>query len=169
MLTGLFIAPLIVAASPSVCASIQAGDLPAVQKHLGGKRALPACPWPPEFLAVAGARDEAGLAMLDLLVSKGGKVSVTSNGVSLLASAKSAEVVRGLLKRGVVCQPTDLARLTDLVGFNVGAAAAMVDAGCPLGGALVGAARSSTLTKLLLGREGANASDRSTAHGGQVR
>lgn len=156
-MTALVFAQLVVAASPTLCASIQAGDLPAAQKQLQGKRALPKCPWPPEFLAVVGAKNEAGLAMLDLVVSKGGKVGITSSGVSLLASAKSAEVVRGLLARGVTCQPTDLAQLTDQEGgFDVGAATAMVEAGCPIEGALVGAARSGPLTKLLLER-GANA------------
>lgn len=36
----------------------------AAQKQLQGKRALPSCPWPPEFLAVVGAKNEAGARRL---------------------------------------------------------------------------------------------------------
>ena len=162
MLTALVFAKLVLARTPTVCGSIQAGDLPAVQKLLQGKRTLPTCPYPPEFLAVAGAKDEAGLAMLDLVVSKGGKVDITLEGSSLLASATTAQVVRGLIKRGVVCQPTDLETVTDQPGFDVGAATAMVEAGCPIKAAIVGAAKSAPLTKLMLER-GANPNDRTSA------
>lgn len=162
MLTALVFAKLVLARSPTVCGSIQAGDLPAAQKLLQGKRTLPTCPYPPEFLAVAGAKDEAGLAMLDLVVSKGGKIGITLGGSSLLASATTAEVVRGLLKRGVVCQPTDLEAITEQPVFDVPAATAMVEAGCPIKAAIVGAVKSAPLTKLMLER-GASPNDRTPA------
>ncbi len=162
MLTTLVLAKLVLARSPTVCGSIQTGDLAAVKKALQGKSALPSCPYPPEFLAVAGAKNEAGLAMLDLVLSKGGKVGITLAGSSLLASASTAEVVRGLLKRGVTCQPDDLEALTQQRGFDVGAATAMVEAGCPIKSALVDAAKSTALTKLMLER-GANPNERTPA------
>lgn len=132
--------PLLLAAGPGkydLCQLIKTGHVAELEAALA-KSKLPTCDKPLAILAVGSDKpDDAVIAMLDLLASKGVKLGqALPSGQTALGATTSVGVLRALLARGLPCdriaaidQRRDLGRLR-----------VVLEAGCPIDGVLSAAA-----------------------------